>query len=207
MIPDSANDGYSVVIGDSVLRLASAHYRVAMTNTAGRAGLSVAISRARAELVVIDGGISDERLIDHIVAYGLDEESSDARNLREAALIAEEDILLSMRSCETCKSWWFDVETGKVSSIGGINLRRPRHAPVPCETSAGCRKGKWDNPIEFSSRNVAAYRHWISWRTVGCPMPQDYIMRRNWMWFSAIRERAERGRHSSAIKGQPPRNT
>lgn len=114
------------------------------------------------------------------------DEHKDLDNLKQAARMAFQYPLLSLRSCQVCKAWWFDEDTGKVVRIGDQNLRRPAHSTVACDTTAGCLKGHYTNPIEFSDKNRRAFNHWLEWRHVGFPEPQDAIVRRNWKWLEAL---------------------
>lgn len=115
-------------------------------------------------------------------------EDSDLRNLQTGMRLMLNEPLLAIRPCELCKKWWFDQDTGLISQIGGQNLERPEHAPTACETTRGCGRGTPDSLLAFNERNQKAFDHWMNWRHVGCPAPQDAIIRRNWMWFETLKE-------------------
>ncbi len=145
-----------------------------------------------AKISRLDGsGVSTEEvpteLADLILSYP--EEGGDLQNLKSGMELMLSDPLLAIRSCELCSQWWFDQDTGKVVRINGQNLRRPAHALPACRTSAGCRKGTPEKSRAFNLKNQKAFEHWQQWRHVGCPDPQDAIVRRNWMIFGTMVER------------------
>lgn len=115
-------------------------------------------------------------------------ERADLRNLQSGMCLMLEHPRLAIRPCELCKQWWFDEDTGLITNIGNQNVRRPAHAPTACQTDRGCRKGTPENPTSFNARNQKAFEHWMQWRFVGCPDPNDSIIRRNWMWFESLKE-------------------
>lgn len=116
-------------------------------------------------------------------------EAEDLENLKSGMQLMLADPLLAIRPCSLCQKWWFDQETGKVVNIGGQNIRRPKHSLPACRTEAGCGKGTPENSRAFSERNQKAFEHWREWRSVGCPAPQDGIVRRNWMVFETLVEK------------------
>lgn len=129
------------------------------------------------------------------ILIGWQTEAGDMKNLRQSALLMMKHPLLGIRSCQLCKTWWFDEDTRKIVNIGGVNARRPAHAAVACDTDAGCLKGHWSNPVELSDKNKKAWEHWLEWRSVGCPRPYDAIMRRNWKWLEAMAKRYGLGKN------------
>ena len=115
-------------------------------------------------------------------------EFSDRKNLISGMRLLLKSPLLAVRPCSVCKEWWFDSDTNKIVQVGGKNLRRPDHALTMCRTERGCDKGTPEDLRSFSFKNQKAFNHWQQWRFVGCPCPNDAIVRMNWMWFESIRE-------------------
>jgi|19_taG_2_1085344.scaffolds.fasta_scaffold04025_4 hypothetical protein len=113
------------------------------------------------------------------------DEEANLRNLIDGVRLYCEQPLLAVRDCKTCREWWFDEETGKISQAGGRDLVRPKkqsHGKVSCETDRGCAKGHYDKPKGLSDRNWEAVNHYVEWSEVGCPHPECPVMRRNWKW-------------------------
>jgi len=115
-------------------------------------------------------------------------EGADISNLKSGLRLLLSNPLLAIRPCSMCLKWWFDNDTNKIVQIGGQNLLRPDYALPLCQTDKGCQKGTPENPRSFNERNQQAFNHWQQWRHVGCPCPEDAIVRRNWMWFESIKE-------------------
>jgi hypothetical protein len=127
-------------------------------------------------------------------------EEAELLNLRQSVALLLKTPLLGLRSCEMCKRWWFDPDTNKIVRVGTADLLRPPHAPVPCDTDAGCLKGHWSNPLEMSPKNRKAWNHWLEWKYVGCPDPHDAILRRNWRWFEALAAHYGLGKNSRTAR-------
>lgn len=115
-------------------------------------------------------------------------ELADRKNLVSGMRLLLKNPMLAIRPCKTCQEWWFDNDTNKIVQIGGQNIPRPDHALMMCKTQRGCEKGTPESPLSFSFKNQKAFNHWQQWRFVGCPCPNDAIVRMNWMWFESIRE-------------------
>ena len=110
------------------------------------------------------------------------DDTADFENLKSGIEIALTRPLLSLRSCETCKDWWFDEDTGYISQNARGPIRRPSHAILACDTNTGCPKGHHTNPLELNERNQKAWKHFLEWRHVGLPDEHRRcsIIRQNW---------------------------
>jgi hypothetical protein len=138
-----------------------------------------------------DGMRVSLELVPHEVAEAVvnnPTEFSDRKNLISGMRLLLKNPLLAIRPCQTCNEWWFDPDTNKIVQVGGQNLRRPDHSLTMCQTERGCDKGTPESPLSLNFRNQKAFNHWQQWRFVGCPCPNDAIVRMNWMWFESIRE-------------------
>ena len=82
------------------------------------------------------------------------------------------------RSCESCKEWLYDEETGAVKKNArtGMDTKRPPHIPVMCETSKGCPRGTPDD--EMRPYNWQCWRHYQMCRATG-NWPDDEVVREN----------------------------
>lgn len=118
-----------------------------------------------------------------------DQEQGDLRNLIDGVTFYCRNQRLAVRSCDTCRQFWFDEETGLVAKHAGKYLIRPKHAPVACDTDRGCPKGHYSNPQVISEKNNKAFNHYLEFEGVGCPHPECPIMRRNWRWVNLIFKR------------------
>lgn len=104
---------------------------------------------------------------------------------------------VAFRSCESCKKWLYNEETGKIEQrrVGTTKEQRyvdvPRTTPPPCETAAGCAKGHWRNPKSLNERNQMAYLHYRECRAVGS-FPDDAVVRKNASVIHELEEVSER---------------
>lgn len=117
-------------------------------------------------------------------------EAVDLANLKSGMRLLLTNPRLAIRPCQICLKYWFDEDTGTIVEIGGQKLERPEHAKPRCHFGL-CPKGSPEQPVSFNTRNQKAFDHWWQWRAVGCPDPQDAIVRRNWMWFESLKEKHE----------------
>lgn len=115
-------------------------------------------------------------------------ETADISNLKSGMRLMLTNPRLAIRPCSLCQAYWFDEDTGTITETGGVKVPRPDYALTACRTDRGCGKGTPDRPLSFNPRNQKAFEHWMQWRSVGCPDPQDVIVRRNWMWFESLKE-------------------
>jgi hypothetical protein len=113
------------------------------------------------------------------------------QNLKDSVRIILTDPRLSMRTCASCKKWWFDHDTGLVARNSEGLLLRPEDTALPCETREGCSKGHYDSPIELNETNQKVWKHYLEWRSVGLPNEDKYcpIVRRNWSIISRLIEK------------------
>lgn len=116
------------------------------------------------------------------------DERGNIDNLKSGMRLMLTNPRLAIRPCSLCQAWWFDEDTGCIVQVGDQKLKRPAHAVTACQTERGCSRGSPDNLKAFNERNQQAFDHWMQWRSVGCPAPQDAILRRNWMWFESLKE-------------------
>lgn len=121
-----------------------------------------------------------DAILEVALKYPDTEEAEDEENLKRFLQLIKDEPLLAQRSCDVCRRYWFDEEIRKAVSRGGKPLPRPQHSPVSCETSAGCPKGHYDNPVSLSDRNTQTLWYYEQFRVVGCPDIGDDIVRRNW---------------------------
>lgn len=63
-------------------------------------------------------------------------------------------------SCEECKKWLVDIETGKIKTRGGKPQRRPAGSPTPCHA---CPKKSPEHAkqVELNQRNWATVRLFV----------------------------------------------
>lgn len=111
------------------------------------------------------------------------DQNADLKNLHDGLLIALKSPLLHLRTCEVCKFYWFDEDTGKITKRGdGSLLKRLAGTPLPCETNTGCAKGHHTNPTELNERNRQAWQHYLRHRHSGLTDEErsDAIVQRNW---------------------------
>ena len=110
-------------------------------------------------------------------------ETTDLQNLKVGVELILTHPLLAMRTCEMCKTWWFDEDTGLVVQDERGPAKRPKHAVVACDSSIGCLKGHHSDPSSaLNEKNERAWKHFLDYRHVGlseiereCP-----ILRANW---------------------------
>lgn len=116
-------------------------------------------------------------------------EQEDVDNLIYGTRLFATNPRLATRSCELCKRWLFDEDTGLVAKSGGKYLARRKNTPTLCDSGSQekCPKGHHSDPREMSPKNNQALNHYLEWEGTGvCPHPECPIMRRNWMWIKRI---------------------
>jgi len=158
-----------------------------------------------------DGRRISTELIPEKVAYAAtdkDSEADDLANLKSGFRLLLVNPRLAIRPCALCQKYWFDEDTGTIVEHGGKKLLRPDYAVTKCQTEQGCARGTPENLKALNNRNQKAFDHWMQWKAVGCPDPQDAIIRRNWMLFESMKEhhgfREICNRVSqSAVRGRP----
>ena len=97
--------------------------------------------------------------------------------------------LVAYRSCEMCKAWQFDEDTGKIVQWRGGPLKRI--GKTPCESGPEkCPKGSPTAGRELSEKNWQAYDHYQESKAVG-EFPNDAIVRRNAVIIAAVSEAAQ----------------
>ena len=89
---------------------------------------------------------------------------------------------VAYRSCEDCKKYVYDHETGRKEEYpagsGLPVLRLPGSLP-PCHTGpSACAKVSPESKVELSERNQECYRHYLECRAVGS-FPDDPVVREN----------------------------
>jgi len=87
---------------------------------------------------------------------------------------------LACRSCDDCRRWQYNHETGEVTDDKRRGGKMKRQGPTPCELDPkdGCAKGHWRSPGQLSQRNQQAYQHYLECKAVSI-FPDDAIVRRN----------------------------
>ena len=112
------------------------------------------------------------------------DQAADLKNLHASVRLMLLNPLLGLRSCDLCKKYWFDEDSGKIVMRGDTLLPRPKYATLRCEVEAsdGCLKGHHSNPLELNERNKKAWRHFLANRHVGLTDTErsDPILKRNW---------------------------
>lgn len=81
-------------------------------------------------------------------------------------------------SCEQCKTWWIDIDSGKVTRTGDERAAVRRDGPPPCDNGAVCPVGHFDRQRRLSERNKYVLLHFQECDTVG-EFPDDPIVRFN----------------------------
>lgn len=119
------------------------------------------------------------------------DDGPDIANLKKSLEIALTHPLLSLRSCDMCRKWWFDEDTGYVCQNAGGPVKRPSYSILACDTNTGCPKGHHSHPIEMNERNQQAWKHFLEWRHVGLPdlHKQCSIVRQNWAIMGSMIEK------------------
>lgn len=85
----------------------------------------------------------------------------------------------SWKSCDHCKKWWYNDETGRVIRDGRQNMvRRPEGSLLLCETSEGCPNGTPDKSLRLTPQLVRTVEHWQE-HLATMTYPDDPIVRRN----------------------------
>lgn len=105
---------------------------------------------------------------------------ADVQNLYDGVLLELTKPQFTKRTCEGCKAWWYDDDTGKVSTKNGKPLKRPEGTVLLCQTVEGCPVGTPENPKRLSAKNRRAWNHYQECKAVG-QFPDDPIVRRNAM--------------------------
>lgn len=83
--------------------------------------------------------------------------------------------LVANRSCDHCRTFMYNEDTGKLALWRGE--KRPRLGKVPCDIAGkGCKKGHYSNPIELSTANKRFYTRYREWLTTNS-FPDDEIVR------------------------------
>lgn len=118
-------------------------------------------------------------------------EAAESQNLVDGVWIELTAPQVARRSCDECRKWWYDHDTGKVVEKGGKKLKRVPGSSLPCEAGVGCAKGHWHAPKSLSAKNHKAYEHYLGCRSLGA-FPQDSIVARNARLISEVERRAER---------------
>lgn len=112
------------------------------------------------------------------------DDAADMKNLRDSVHILLTKPLLGIRSCDVCKAWWFDEDTGKILLRGNKPARRPGYAKPLCESESQnkCLKGHYSNPIELNERNRICWQRFCEYRNTGLPdeWRQCPIVRATW---------------------------
>ncbi len=94
---------------------------------------------------------------------------------------------VAYRSCEDCKKWMYNHETGEIVEHNGKPMLRVKGVKLPCEASVGqkfdvrqraCAKVAPDAGVELSEKNLQAYQHYRECKAVG-EFPNDPIVRQN----------------------------
>ena len=110
--------------------------------------------------------------------WSQDWEQRDAKNLYDGVLLEMTYPRVANRSCDDCRKWWYDEETGKVARVGDKPLKRPINVLTVCQTNEGCPKGTPENQKALSDKNRLAWKAHREWKAVG-EFPDDHIVRRN----------------------------
>lgn len=103
---------------------------------------------------------------------------------------------VAYRSCEDCRKWMYNHETGDLVMRNGEPVLRVKGVKLPCEMSVGqpfdvrqraCAKVAPDAGLELSEKNLQAYQHYRECKAVG-EFPDDPIVRQNAATISEIIE-------------------
>ena len=107
----------------------------------------------------------------------VDEEPLWRKNLHEGLKLEIENPRLARRSCEDCKKYWYNENTGLVilDHLGG---KTERYGETLCQTETGCRKGTPENQKSFLKANKWAWNHYQKCAAVG-HFPDDDIVKEN----------------------------
>lgn len=102
---------------------------------------------------LVSGHINRERL------------RQDALNLQTGMAVLRDAPHLDQVSCEQCRMYWLDIETGEFAAREGTPLERD--APAPCEQGAQCPVGHWSQPRRLHARNRQTLCLYRSCRATG----------------------------------------
>lgn len=108
--------------------------------------------------------------------WAKDREARDAKNLMQGVYLELTNPRYANRSCEHCKLWYYNEETGLPILRGGE--KQPRDGVTLCQTPAGCPKGTPENPKSLSPKNRLAWNHFRGCAATGT-FPDDPIVQRN----------------------------
>jgi hypothetical protein len=129
-------------------------------------------------------GLSTEeraRVVEAVLGYTVKDENRDFQDLNDTVQLHATNPGLSLASCQTCRAYCFNHETGEVYfGPSGQPTPLPKNIKVPCETQRGCLKGHWSEPVGLSNDKwLLTWRHF--WRhRFECPL-QDELWHRNRM--------------------------
>lgn len=104
-------------------------------------------------------------------------ERESARNLYAGQVVRMVHPEVAERSCESCKKWWYNHETGQIVTRGGEKLLRPEGQILPCQIGE-CAKGSPESNRTWTEHNRLAAEHFVRCESVGV-FPDDPIVRRN----------------------------
>ena len=107
----------------------------------------------------------------------VDEEQLFQDNLYSGVKLEIENPRLARRSCEDCKKYWYNENTGLVI-LGHLGEKTERYGETLCQTETGCRKGTPEKQKSFSKANRWAWNHYQKCSAVG-HFPDDDIVKEN----------------------------
>lgn len=111
-----------------------------------------------------------------ILEGNADREKRDAENLYVGTLLQARWPHLGLGfDCRTCQTKWYIPRANKFALRGE---HRPEDQPVPCETTTGCPRGHYSDPVCLSPKNEMAFKHYRRCVATGS-FPDDPIVSRN----------------------------
>lgn len=100
---------------------------------------------------------------------------------------------VATRSCEDCKRWVYNHQTGeRVERLGQFIPRKPGE-PTACQLPIGCAKGTPEDSKALNERNTQAHEHYRQCVATG-RFPDDDGVAQRAALIRGVEEAVERGR-------------
>lgn len=144
-----------------------------------------------------------ERVFNLVTNVGNDaQEEADRNNLQTGiGLLRKYGHLRGASTCDQCRQWLFDPESGQfeVDDETGERIPRFEEAVLACQTQEGCPNGTPENPLSLSDKNRQAFRHYQECVATS-HFPDDPIVRQNAAIIRAALIRCQRRANNAATR-------
>lgn len=121
-------------------------------------------------------------LAKQILSYSSEQEAKDFLELRHGFTLLAEKPFMATMSCDICKEYIVDIDTGMLHFAAGSKVPSVRAAaiPTPCDSGRTCPRGHWSEPKGFTKLCESVWKHYWFMKAAGKPAPDCPIIHRNW---------------------------